>query len=395
VHTTPGPIGRVLAHVLCARCDRPEGQVGDAVWCRRRRPRLRASKVVGWLVAKARHPDPGADIILESEGVTKNVRLGLEKVRGCCEVVLDWYVNLLIDTDGVPGGAALRRLCTKSIKIELMTDTTQLVVTFLGTRGEIEARSRQHRRHSSIIVECSGARVMIDCGADWGDLVVRVSPTAIVLTHAHRDRAAGLARGAPCPVYATARTWRSLSTYPIRDRRVMPVRKPIAIGAITFEAFAAEHSIRAPAVGYRISAGHTRLFYVPDVVAIGNRRRALQGLALYVGDGAAVNRPIVRRRGRALIGHTSIRKQLDWCRMERIGIALFTHCGSEIVTGDSRRIRHAVHRLGAERGVEARVANDGLRLVLNDCKSHCADARGTIRTQSLAQNGVRPSHARR
>ena len=39
-------------------------------------------------------------------------------------------------------------------------------LTFLGTRGEIEARTRQHRMHSSVLVSYRGAKVMIDCGLD-------------------------------------------------------------------------------------------------------------------------------------------------------------------------------------------------------------------------------------
>jgi Metallo-beta-lactamase superfamily len=81
------------------------------------------------------------------------------------------------------------------------------VVRFLGTRGEIDVRSRCHRRHSSLLIQRNAARVMIDCGADWLDLLDAVSPTAIVLTHAHPDHAAGLARGASCPVFATKETW--------------------------------------------------------------------------------------------------------------------------------------------------------------------------------------------
>jgi len=37
-------------------------------------------------------------------------------------------------------------------------------LTFLGTRGEIEARTRRHRMHTSLLVSHRGARVMIDCG---------------------------------------------------------------------------------------------------------------------------------------------------------------------------------------------------------------------------------------
>ena len=37
-------------------------------------------------------------------------------------------------------------------------------LTFLGTRGEIEARTRRHRMHSSLMISHGGADVMIDCG---------------------------------------------------------------------------------------------------------------------------------------------------------------------------------------------------------------------------------------
>jgi phosphoribosyl 1,2-cyclic phosphodiesterase len=239
-----------------------------------------------------------------------------------------------------------------------------VTLTFLGTRGEIELRSRRHRRHSSLLARRSGARVMIDCGADWLGLLDRVSPTAIVLTHAHPDHAWGLAEGAPCPVYATSDTWKSLTAYPIRDRRIMPSRKPVMIGGFRFEAFPLEHSIRAPAVGYRVSAGKRRFFYAPDLVAIHDRHHALRGIDLYIGDGSTTTRPLVRRRAQTLIGHTPISTQLGWCKKEAVPSAVFTHCGSEIVRGDVRRLNAVVGKLGAERGVYALLAHDGLQLSL-------------------------------
>ena len=85
---------------------------------------------------------------------------------------------------------------------------------------------------------------MIDCGADWLKALRSVSPTAIVLTHAHPDHAFGLAAGAPCPVYATGETWSLIDRYPIGDRRIITVRVRFTIGDVTFEAFPVHHSIR-------------------------------------------------------------------------------------------------------------------------------------------------------
>jgi phosphoribosyl 1,2-cyclic phosphodiesterase len=207
-------------------------------------------------------------------------------------------------------------------------------------------------------------QILIDCGADWLGKLRTLRPYAILLTHAHVDHAAGLKNGAPCPVHATAETWDRLKRYAIRDRCTMIPRRPARIGHIDFEAFSVEHSLIAPAVGYRIASGGVAVFYVPDLVSICDRHEALSGIQLYIGDGASVVRPIVRRRGDVLIGHASIRDQLDWCHDEGVSRAVFTHCGSQIVKADVRAVALRVNALGRERQVQARIACDGMSLTV-------------------------------
>jgi hypothetical protein len=133
---------------------------------------------------------------------------------------------------------------------------------------------------------------------------------------------------------------------------------------IGFEAFPVAHSILAPAVGYRITAGAVTIFYVPDVVFILDRTAALAGARLYVGDGATVRRSLVRRRGDALIGHAPMTTQLTWCGQEGVARAIFTHCGSEIIRGEDEGIAQRLRTLASERGVQAEIAYDGMELVL-------------------------------
>jgi phosphoribosyl 1,2-cyclic phosphodiesterase len=233
---------------------------------------------------------------------------------------------------------------------------------FLGTRGYIEARTPRHRMHTALLVVHRSARVLIDCGEDWAGRVGRLRLGAILVTHAHPDHAAGLRAGAPCPVWATRATWRAMAGFAIAPgaRRIIVVRRPGTIAGIAVEAFPVVHSLRAPAVGYRLRAGRTALFYVPDVLAIPARAAALRGVHLYVGDGASIVRPIVRRRGAQRFGHAAIRTQLDWCRAEGVARAVFTHCGSQIVGGDERRNGARIAALGATRAVAARLAHDGM-----------------------------------
>ena len=237
-------------------------------------------------------------------------------------------------------------------------------LAFLGTRGEIEARARRHRMHTSLLVSYRSANVMIDCGLDWLGKLKRVSPTAIVLTHAHPDHAWGLRDGAPCPVHAPQKTWQTLTRCRIEDRHLIKERTPTEICGITFEAFPVEHSILAPAVGYRVSAGRACIFYVPDLVFIHDRATAFKNVQIYVGDGATVTRSFIRKRGRTLIGHSPVRTQLTWCEKEGVPQAIITHCGSEIVTGDERKLSAKLRSMAAERGVDVRIAYDGMKLEL-------------------------------
>ena len=60
--------------------------------------------------------------------------------------------------------------------------------------------------------------------------------------------------------------------------------------------------------------GRTCVFYVPDVALIIERSHALTGVDIYIGDGATIVRPLLRKGDGVLIGHASIASQLESCR---------------------------------------------------------------------------------
>jgi hypothetical protein len=99
-------------------------------------------------------------------------------------------------------------------------------------------------------------------------------------------------------------------------------------------------------------------------VFIHDRGAALKGVQIYIGDGATLTRSFIRKRGETLIGHAPVRTQLTWCQREGVPRAIITHCGSEIVTDDWRKLSVELRAMAAERDVEARIAHDGMKLKL-------------------------------
>jgi phosphoribosyl 1,2-cyclic phosphodiesterase len=155
-----------------------------------------------------------------------------------------------------------------------------------------------------------------------------------------------------------------MNNYPIapEQRHIMHPYKRTTICGLIFQTFPVVHSIRCPGVGYRISFGKKNIFCVHDLISLDDRATALAECCLYIGDGASITRPLVRRKGTQLFGHTTIRAQLGWCQKEGIPRAIFTHCGSQIVQSDGRTINAQVQRLGRERDVQAKIAYDGMEI---------------------------------
>jgi hypothetical protein len=82
---------------------------------------------------------------------------------------------------------------------------------------------------------------------------------------------------------------------------------------------------------------------------------------IHIGDGATVTQSFIRKRGKALIGHSAVRTQLTWCEKEGVPRAIITHCGSKIVTGDEREISAKIRAMAVGRRVDVRIAYDGMK----------------------------------
>jgi phosphoribosyl 1,2-cyclic phosphodiesterase len=232
---------------------------------------------------------------------------------------------------------------------------------FLGTRGYIEESSPLHQMHSALMLTSRGKRLLLDVGQTWKGRLRSLAPDWIAITHAHPDHSFGLEEGTDVPVYVSAESRAALAHYAVRRFCVFDNGEVLRLGPFRVRPYDVVHSVRAPAVGFRVTADGATIVYNPDVISIVDEARVLTNVDVYVGDGATLTRPLVRRHGDALFGHTTVRAQMNWCKRRDIGRAYIVHCGKQLVEMDPTELQARVDQLAGPQ-IRAVVARDGLRV---------------------------------
>ncbi len=203
-------------------------------------------------------------------------------------------------------------------------------LVFLGTKGEIEESAPKHKYHSSLLIISEGVKLLIDYGLLRKYSLDEIKPEAILITHAHPDHYAWLNEDlkTEIPVYLTKETADYGKFLPGNAKTVEPGEK-FEVGPFRFLPYRVIHSIRCPAVGYKIETPDQTLVYNSDLVDIVDKEKILEGIDYYIGDGSAIRANLVRRRGDQIFGHTRITTQINWCQKYGISKIIFTHLGKE------------------------------------------------------------------
>lgn len=227
-------------------------------------------------------------------------------------------------------------------------------LTFLGTKGFIEESSGRHKYHSSLLLEYKKFRLLIDHGQISKPLS-KIKPDAILITHAHPDTFKWVKEKEdyPAKIYLS-RESQKLAKYH-GNFVAIKKNKKLKLGMFTILPYPVVHSINAPALGFKITAGGKSLVYNSDLIVMENKS-ILQRVKLYIGDGSSLRSNLVRRKGQQLFGHARMRTQINWCLNYGIKKVIFTHFGKEVIgCGDSE-----VKKLLKQKGIEIILAYDGM-----------------------------------
>ncbi len=227
---------------------------------------------------------------------------------------------------------------------------------FLGTKGDIEESTPKHRYHSSMLVSSGDFRLLVDYGQLRRFSLEEIRPDAILITHAHPDHYAWLYEDLPveAPVYMSQDTF-DYGKYKPQNSRVVKAGQTFEAGPFTCQSYDVMHSIRCPAVGWRIRAGDRTLVYNSDLVDIMLKDNVLAGVDYYIGDGSAIKTNLVRRRDDVLFGHTRIGTQINWCQKFGIPNVIFTHLGKETINKEEEFIKEHTDIVLAYDGLEIKI----------------------------------------
>lgn len=205
-------------------------------------------------------------------------------------------------------------------------------ITFLWTKWAIDIQTPAHRYHSSLLIEHKNTRILIDHGELHQKKIKQIKPDAVLITHAHIDHYIRLTddEKTNIPVYLTQKSYDYGKFTPSNPVIIQPW-KSFVIKDVKVLPYSVIHSIKCPALGFKIFFEKKTLIYNPDLIDIVEKEKILKDVDYYIGDGACVTANLVRRIGDTLIGHTKVPTQINWCKKFNVPHVIITHFGKETI----------------------------------------------------------------
>jgi len=234
-------------------------------------------------------------------------------------------------------------------------------IKFLGTKGEINIRTKKHFRHSTLLITHNRKKLLIDFGVDWQNKLNQIKPDWILITHAHPDHAWGLKPGTDIPVFVSKDTAKLIKKYPLSNLNIFEFYKKFKLGPFTILPYPVIHSVLALAGGFKITQGKFNFIYNPDLIYIKKIKHILKNVDLYIGDGATIDKNLVRKTKGQLVGHTTVRTQINWCAKYNIPWFIVSHCGSQIVKASPKELKRKLDKY-KKTNVKVQIAYDGLEI---------------------------------
>jgi ribonuclease BN (tRNA processing enzyme) len=234
-----------------------------------------------------------------------------------------------------------------------------VLVTILGTRGNVESVAPRHSKHSGVLVD---GLILLDAGEKE---YLELCPKHVFITHLHSDHAAITADDVPTEtlIYAPEVS---------PKLPIIRISDPVRLGPYTVTAIPTVHSQRVKSVGYLVEKEGERFLYSSDLVKIRPPfHRLLKDLDLVITEGSFIrSKGLIRKDTKTglPIGHNGIPDLVGFFRRYTKRIVI-THFGTWFFR-DVAQSRRKIESLG--NGVQVIPAYDGMRLVTGSLGQNCS-----------------------
>ena len=262
---------------------------------------------------------------------------------------------------------------------------------FLGTRGDVEEKSKTHKNRSSLLLISPRSKVLIDFGDEYGpEFLEQIQPDAIIITHWHPDHAFGLKKltNVSFPIYVSDA---SLKSEYYKEEDFKNIRKNFRVykredffkvANLNVKTVPILHSTKAPNIALFISGerGRHMICYASDVVSIPKeaRERFLSKCDVYIGDLSTHRKQGLIRIAKGTkipVGHASPHTQLGWADEAGVPTVIFTHLGSEPIKMGDEKLKKLLSKIPTNAKVI--IAKDGDEFDLDELSG------GTITTKEI------------
>jgi len=222
-------------------------------------------------------------------------------------------------------------------------DLTRVLV--VGTKGEVEQESKEHRLQSGLTIIAGGEALRLDAGAPITAIEQKLADADrlhLFLSHAHPDHSSQ-AYDFPGAIITGPDVFKALQkassdlALSIEDRikEYAPFRWH-KLGAFRFKLYPTLHSKRAitPTYGLKVDTGRETFLYLSDFIGFkgaGTQADAFEDVNCIILDGSSLTRDIVRqdKETEEIYGHTSLLRQIRMAAKAGIKNAWITHLGEE------------------------------------------------------------------